>query len=86
MSFAVRTAGDPTLLAGPIREASARGGPRIYPYSTFELKIQQADSHSHPGTSLRDALSFFSVLALLLACIGLYGVMSHAVTRDERTR
>ena len=80
MSFAVRTAGDPGLLAGPIRDA-LREVDQNLPLFDVRTQNQQADRSLAQERLFATLSSFFSVLALLLACIGLYGVMSHAVTR-----
>jgi ABC-type antimicrobial peptide transport system permease subunit len=49
----------------------------------FDVRTQnqQADRSLSQERLFATLSSFFSVLALVLACIGLYGVMSHAVTR-----
>ncbi len=80
MSFAVRTAGDPTLLAGSIRDA-VREIDQNLPMFDVRTQDQQADRSLAQERLFATLSSFFSVLALLLACIGLYGVMSHAVAR-----
>jgi predicted permease len=80
MSFAVRTAGDPTLLAAPIREA-VREVDQNLPLFDVRTQNQQVDLSLSQERLFATLSSFFGLLALLLACIGLYGVMSHAVTR-----
>jgi predicted permease len=77
-TFAVRTNGDAATLAPQIREAINQIDPKlpIFGVTTMQEEIQ--------GTFKQDRLiarlmSFFGGLALLLACVGLYGVMAHSV-------
>jgi len=77
-TFAVRTSSDAATLAPQIREAIAQIDPKlpIFGVTTMKEQIQ--------GTFKQDRLiarlmSFFGGLALLLACVGLYGVMAHSV-------
>jgi predicted permease len=78
LSFTVRTAGDPKTLAGPIRETVARLDP--------ELAVAKARPMDDYVADARRAARFTAVvagslaaLALLLACIGIYGVLSYTV-------
>ncbi|HEV8485532.1 MAG TPA: ABC transporter permease [Blastocatellia bacterium] len=80
MSFAVRTAGDPTLLAGPVRDA-VRDVDQNLPMFDVRTQNQQAERSLAQERLFATLSSFFSVIALLLASIGLYGVMSHAAAR-----
>jgi ABC-type antimicrobial peptide transport system permease subunit len=80
MNFEVRTAGDPTALVGAIREAVSEVDRNI---PLFDVKTQrrQAEQSLTQERLFATLSSFFGLLALLLACIGLYGVMSYAVAR-----
>ncbi|HSE36301.1 MAG TPA: ABC transporter permease, partial [Blastocatellia bacterium] len=80
MNFEVRTAGDPTVLVGAIREAVSEVDRNV---PLFDVKTQkrQAEQSLAQERLFATLSTFFGSLALLLACIGLYGVMSYAVAR-----
>ncbi len=78
MKLAVRTAGPPTESIGPIREILARKDhniPLAEPAS-MESIIDDAIADSRIVTL---SLGVFSAIALLLALVGLYGVLSYFV-------
>ncbi len=79
----VRASGDLSALVGPIREIVAevdREQP-IAAVRTMEEIIDQAIVGRRQQMTL---LAAFAGLALLLASVGLYGVLSYAVTRRRR--
>jgi predicted permease len=80
MTFAVRTAGDPTEMIAAIRQAAQAVDSNV---PLFDLKTQseQVDQALAQERLFARLSAFFGLLALLLACIGLYGIMSYSVAR-----
>jgi putative ABC transport system permease protein len=78
--LAVRTAGDPHSLIGAVRAAVRDIDPSlpVAQVRTMEEVMEGARSRPRFLTSL---LGIFSFTALLLAAVGLYGVISYSVTR-----
>jgi predicted permease len=76
----VRTIGDPAQVAGELRAALARidSSVPILKVTTLTAEIDRSMAREVLISRLS---AFFSLLALLLACIGLYGVMSFNVVR-----
>lgn len=80
---ATRTDGDPMTLAAPVREAVASVDPDIPIYWPMTLAAAVAE----PLWFVRvfgTMFAIFGVVALFLASIGLYAVMSFAVSRRTR--
>jgi len=80
LALAVRCTGDAVPFAVPVRQEiqSVRSTVLINNVSTIEKQIQQSLSRERLVTALSTA---FGALALVLACIGLYGILAYAVTR-----
>jgi predicted permease len=76
----VRYSGDPRAIIPEVRRAVADLDRRV-PVSYQKTLAQQVDQ-SIVSQSLVARLSvFFGLMAMFLACIGIYGLMSYAVTR-----
>jgi predicted lysophospholipase L1 biosynthesis ABC-type transport system permease subunit len=80
MSFFVRTAADPSLMAPALREAVHQLDANL-PVTGLRTMEQQVDESLFAERIVSLLSAFFGVLATVLAAIGLYGVMSYAVTR-----
>ena len=80
MSFEVRSAGDPTETVAAIRQAvqAIDGNLPLFDVRTQVEQINKALAAERLFATLSTG---FGLLALLLACIGLYGIMSYGVAR-----
>lgn len=79
-SLDVRAAGDPKTLAADVRTAIAQVAPDL-PIVRVRTMTEQVDSNLVQERLLARLTTVFGGLALGLACFGLYGVMSYAVSR-----
>jgi predicted permease len=75
----VRAAGDPRLLGEALRRAIAEMEPRL-PIDRVSVLSDRVSGRLNPERAIARLTSLLGVLALGLACFGLYGVMSYAVT------
>ena len=76
----LRTAGDPLGLAAEVRSVIAQVDDKLPIINLTSLRIQTDDSVRQERL-LAQLVSFFGVLGLALSCVGLYGIMAHAVVR-----
>ena len=77
-TWALRTAGDPASLAGPVRAAVAQLDPRllITDLAPMQDLVEKAQAPTRFSLLL---IGVFAVIAALLAGVGLYGVLSTVV-------
>src|SRR3954470_13939889 len=78
--FEVRTAGDPAAAVGAIREAVRRIDPNL-PLIDVSTQAEQVEKRLVQEKAFAQAYATFGGLAVLLAAIGLFGVMSYSVAR-----
>ena len=83
MYFEVRTAMDPFALVPGVRSAVASID-RSIPLFGITTESRLIDEHLLQERLFAKLTSCFSLLALLLACVGLYGILSYAVARRTR--
>ena len=77
---AVRTAADPSGMVGAIREAVRQVDPNLPMIDVF-TQMEQIDRRLEQERLFAQAYTLFGSLALALAAIGLFGVMSYSVAR-----
>ena len=80
MTFEVRTKGDPRNFVGAIREV-VDSVDKDLPMIDIRTQQEQIDSDLAPERSFAAVTTGFGILALMLASIGVYGVMASAVAR-----
>ncbi|HXJ92811.1 MAG TPA: ABC transporter permease [Terriglobia bacterium] len=80
MNFEVRTAGDPRNWIGAVRR-TVQGLDRNLPLWDVKTQTEQIDQATFQERLFARLAGFFGLLALVLACVGLYGMMSYAVAR-----
>ena len=76
----LRTLSDPTSLGSQVRQMLNQIDDKmpVYGVTSMDEQLRQNLSEERLVAQL---VSFFGALALILACIGLYGVMAHGVAR-----
>ena len=78
--FDVRTAGDPAATVGAIREAVRRVDPNLPIVDVF-TQMEQVERRMDQEKLFARAYTLFGTLALVIAAVGLFGLMSYSVSR-----
>jgi predicted permease len=78
--FFVRTTGSPPAVAGGIRRIVRELDPKVE-VADLRTMEQLVNEQLLRERTLSRLAGFFSLLALVLACLGLYGLLSYAVAR-----
>jgi putative ABC transport system permease protein len=78
VSFVVRTTAEPAALVGPIRRALRVLAPHLPMYNVQTMNDYVADALGPTRFALR-LIGVFALLAVVLASVGLYGVISYGV-------
>jgi predicted permease len=76
----IRTEGESLNIASSVRSAIAQVDDKL-PIVGMTSFSKQLDDSLRQERLIAQLVSFFGALALLLACVGLYGVVGHAVAR-----
>jgi predicted permease len=79
-AFEVRTAGDPAAAIGAIREAVREVHPTL-PLMNVNTQMERVEQRLTQEKVFAQAYALFGGLALVLASIGLFGLMSYSVAR-----
>jgi predicted permease len=81
--FHVRTVGNPLAVAGGIRHVVRELDPKVE-VSGLRAMNDLVNDQLFRERSLSSLAGFFSLMALVLACLGLYGTLSYSVVRRTR--
>jgi macrolide transport system ATP-binding/permease protein len=80
MVYELRAAGDPMALATSVRQLVRQTDEHI-PISSLMTQARQVDQTIGQERTFAMLCTCFAVLALLIACVGLYGMMAYRVAR-----
>jgi macrolide transport system ATP-binding/permease protein len=80
MFFELRTAGDTLALGNSVRQIMRQAGPQV-PLADMTTQSRRIDQTILQERTFAQLCTCFGGLALLMACVGLYGTMAYAVAR-----
>ena len=83
LSFQIRTAGDPLAIVASVRRVVAEIDPTLA-LADVRTETDQIAASLWQERLFAELVSAFGALALVLACIGVYGTMSYAVACRTR--
>src|SRR5260370_37325989 len=81
VTYALRTAGDPLRFAQSVHEIVREADSRI-PVTNVVTQAAEIDRTISRELTFAKLCTGFAVLALLTACVGLYGTISYSVARQ----
>jgi predicted permease len=81
VTYALRTAGDPLRYVNSVHEIVREADSRI-PVTDVITQVAEIDRTISREVTFAKLCTGFAVLALLIACVGLYGTMSYNVARQ----
>ncbi len=82
-TFEIQTAGDPAALAEAVRQRVAEVDPDLLVFGA-KTQEQQTQEALAVDRLIATVSGFFGLLALLLACLGLYGVLAYHTARRTK--
>jgi len=80
MVYALRTSGDPLRYVNSVREIVRQADARV-PISEIQTQVEDIDHLINQEITFAELCSAFAILALVIACVGLYGTVSYNVAR-----
>jgi macrolide transport system ATP-binding/permease protein len=80
MVYALRTSGDPLRYVNAVREIVRQADARV-PVSEVRTQTADIDQTINQEITFAELCSGFAMLALVIACVGLYGTVSYNVAR-----
>jgi predicted permease len=80
LTFFLRTAGDPLAYASAVRDIVHEADARI-PVTNLGTQASEIEGEMSPENMIARLCTGFAMLALAIACVGLYGTMSYTVAR-----
>lgn len=80
MVYALRTSGDPLRYVNAVRATLRQADARI-PISEVRTQVAEIDQTLSQEITFAGLCSGFAALALVIACVGLYGTISYSVAR-----
>jgi macrolide transport system ATP-binding/permease protein len=80
MYYEIRTLSDPLALANTVRQVVHQANPRL-PVADVATQVQYIDQTIAPERTFANLCTCFGLLALGIACVGLYGTTAYAVAR-----
>jgi ABC-type antimicrobial peptide transport system permease subunit len=83
VTFALRTDGDPLRYVSAVREIVREADPRV-PVTNVKTQAADIDQTINQEIVFARLCSAFAILALVIACVGLYGTMAYTVARRTR--
>ncbi len=83
VTYALRTVGDPLAYVNTVHEMVRQADSRI-PITKVLTQVAEIDRTISQEITFAKLCTGFALLALLIACVGLYGTMSYNVTRQAR--
>jgi predicted permease len=80
MVYALRTSGDPLRYVNAVREVVRQADARV-PVSEVRTQVADIDQTINQEITFAELCTGFAILALAIACVGLYGTVSYNVAR-----
>jgi macrolide transport system ATP-binding/permease protein len=80
MTFALRTSADPLRFVNTVRQIVHQADSRV-PVTNVKTQAAQIDQTMNQEIIFAKLCTGFAILALIIACVGLYGTMAYTVAR-----